>query len=138
MRRPMQAEGFQRISVKLCKSRRLPAYKKPTTLRTYKLVDFSLSILTHQNPRNARCSWSVPPVTISTLVSYVTYLSLIIFKIIPHPMTLLTAFPLQVIIPYLILYRLLSLNYCRITYPLSSSHIPSPRVRPTRHLNPFS
>jgi hypothetical protein len=72
-------------------------------------------------PHNAQCSRSVPPVTISTLVFYATYLSLIIFKIIPHPMTLLIASPLQVIIPYLILYCLFSLTYCRITYPLSSS-----------------
>jgi hypothetical protein len=70
--------------------------------------------------------------------SYVTSLSLIIFKIIPHPMTLLTAFLLQVIILYLILYCLFSLAYCRITYPLPSSHILSPRVHLTRHLNPFS
>jgi hypothetical protein len=47
--RPMQAEGFQCISVKLCKSWWLPAYKKLTTLHTYKLVDFLLSILTHQS-----------------------------------------------------------------------------------------
>jgi hypothetical protein len=47
---------------------------------------------TASNPRNAQCSQSAPPVTVSTLVSYVTYLSLIIFVIIPHPMTLLTAF----------------------------------------------
>jgi hypothetical protein len=46
--RPKQAKGFRRISVKLCRSRWLPMYKKPTTLRTYKLVNFSLSILTHQ------------------------------------------------------------------------------------------
>jgi hypothetical protein len=92
------------------------------------------SFALHSNtsiPCNAWCSQSVPPITISTLVSYTTYLSLIIFKIIPHPMTLLIAFPLQVIIPYLILYRLLLLTYCRITYPLSSSHIPSPHVRQT-------
>jgi hypothetical protein len=38
-------------------------------------------------------------------------------------MTLLIAFPLQVIILYLILYGLFLLTYCRITYPLSSSHI---------------
>jgi hypothetical protein len=48
MRRPMQAEGFRRISVKLQECRRLTAYKKKTTLHTYKLVDFWLSILTHQ------------------------------------------------------------------------------------------
>jgi hypothetical protein len=42
------------------------------------------------------------PIIIYALVPYVTYLSLIIFKIIPHPMTLLTAFPLQVIILYFI------------------------------------
>jgi hypothetical protein len=38
-------------------------------------------------------------------------LSLIIFKIIPHPIPLLTAFPLHVIIPYLILYHLFLLPY---------------------------
>jgi hypothetical protein len=53
-------------------------------------------------------------------------------------MTLLIAFPLQVIILYLILYGLFSLAYCRITYPLSSSHILSPRVRLTCRSNPFS
>jgi hypothetical protein len=90
------------------------------------------------NPRNAQCSQSVPPITISTLVSYVTFLSLIIFKIIPHPITLLIAFPLQVIISYLILYHLLLLAYYRITYLLSSSHILSPHVHLTHHLNPFS
>jgi hypothetical protein len=52
-------------------------------------------------------------------------------------MTLLIAFPLQVIVSYLILYRLLLLTYCRITYPLPSSHILSPRIRHTRRLNPF-
>jgi hypothetical protein len=57
------------------------------------------------NPRNAQCSQSVPPINVSTLVYYATYLSLIIIKII-HSMTLLIAFPLQVIIPYLILYHL--------------------------------
>jgi hypothetical protein len=90
------------------------------------------------NPHNAQCSQSVLPITISTLVSYVTFLSLIIFKIIPHPMTLLIAFPLQVIIPYLILYHLFSLTYYHITYLLSSSHILSPRVCLTHHLNPLS
>jgi hypothetical protein len=38
-------------------------------------------------------------------------------------MTLLTTFPLQVIILYLILYGLFLFAYYRITYPLSSSHI---------------
>jgi hypothetical protein len=65
-------------------------------------------------PRNTRCSRSVLPITVSTLVFYVTFLSLIIFKIIPHPMTLLIAFPLKVILPYLILYYLLPLAYCHI------------------------
>jgi hypothetical protein len=63
---------------------------------------------------------------------------ILIFKIIPHPITLLIAFPLQVIIPYLILYHLLSLTYCCITYPLSSSHILSPHVYLTCRLDPFS
>jgi hypothetical protein len=61
------------------------------------------------NPCNTRCSQSVLPVTISTLIFYAIYLSLIIFKIIPYPMTLLIAFQLQVIILYLILYCLFSL-----------------------------
>jgi hypothetical protein len=72
---------------------------------------------------NTQWSRSVPYITISTLVPYATYLSLIIFKIVPHPMTLLIALPLQVIILYLILYCLFPLGYYRITYPLSSSHI---------------
>jgi hypothetical protein len=46
--RPMQAEAFRCISVKLCKSRWLPAYKKLTTLYTYKVNDIMLSILRHQ------------------------------------------------------------------------------------------
>jgi hypothetical protein len=56
----------------------------------------------HSYRSNARRSRSVPLIIIYTLVPYVTYLSLIIFKIIPHPMTLLTAFPLQVIILHFI------------------------------------
>jgi hypothetical protein len=119
--------------------------QKPMTSRVQK-ADDPLHIQSQQhytlhsmasNPHNAWCSRSVPPITVSTLVSYATSLSLINFKIIPHPMTLLTAFPVQVIL-YLILYRLLLLAYCRITYPLSSSHIPSPRIRLTHRLNPFS
>jgi hypothetical protein len=54
------------------------------------------------NCSNAQRSRSVPSIIVFTLVPYTTYLSLIIFKIIPHPMTLLTAFPLQVIILHLI------------------------------------
>jgi hypothetical protein len=69
-------------------------------------------------------------------ISCATFLSLIIFKIIPHPMTLLIAFPLQV--SYLILYCLLSLIYHHITYTLPSSHILSPCVHPTRCLDPLS
>jgi hypothetical protein len=135
---PMQAEGFRHISVKL--------QQRPTTYHIQEADDsqhvqsrrYYALHSTASNPCNARCSRSVPPDTVSTLVSYVTYLSLIIFKIIPHPMTSLIAFPLQVIIPYLILYCLLLLTYCHITYPLSSSHILSPRVHLTRRLNPFS
>jgi hypothetical protein len=112
--------------------------QKPTTSRVQKAND-PLHMQSRQhyalhsyaaNHRNARCSQSIPPITVSTLVSYAIYLSLIIFKIIPHPMTLLIAFPLQVIILYLILYGLFLLAYCRITYPLSSSHILSPHVLP--------
>jgi hypothetical protein len=134
----MQAEAFRCILVKVM--------QKLTTSRIQE-DDNSLHIQTRQlfglhsytsNHRNARCSQSVPPVTISTIIFYVTYLSLIIFKIISYPMTLLTTFPLQVIIPYLILYGLFLLAYCRIIYLLSSSHIPSHRVRLTHRLNPFS
>jgi hypothetical protein len=53
-------------------------------------------------------------------------------------MILLIAFPLQVIISYLILYHLLLLPHCCITYPLPSSHIPSPHIRLTHRLHPFS
>jgi hypothetical protein len=53
-------------------------------------------------------------------------------------MTLLIAFPLQVIILYLILYCLFSLAYCCITYPLSSSHILSHHIHLTPRLNLFS
>jgi hypothetical protein len=69
-----------------------------TTLRTCKVDDICL----HSYCSNARRSRSVPPIIVYTLVLYATYLSLIIFKIIPHPMTLLIAIPLQVIILHLI------------------------------------
>jgi hypothetical protein len=55
-----------------------------------------------------------------------------------HPMTLLTAIPLQVIILHFIEYRLFSIAYCRITYPFPCSHIPSLRVHHTLCLNPSS
>jgi hypothetical protein len=54
------------------------------------------------NCSNAQRSRSVLPIIDFTLISYDTHLSLIIFKIIPHPMTLLTAIPLQVIILHFI------------------------------------
>jgi hypothetical protein len=73
------------------------------------------------NRSNARRSRSIPSIIVYILVPYTTYLSLIIFKIIPHPMTLLTAFPLQVIILYLFLYCVFSLTYYRITYPFPCS-----------------
>jgi hypothetical protein len=134
----MQAEAFRHISVKLCRmpmTSRIQEDDDSSHRQTHRL--FAPHSYT-SNHHDAQCSRSVSPITISTLVSYATYLSLIIFKIIPHHMTLLIAFPLQVIILYLILYGLFSLAYCCITYPLSSSHIPSPRVRLTHRLNPFS
>jgi hypothetical protein len=119
--------------------------QKPTTYRIQR-ADDSPHIQTRRlltlhsyasNHRNARCSQSVPPITISTLVSYTTYLSLIIFKIIPHPMTLLIAFPWQVIIlsgelPLTCMsYSLsLSLSLCPslsplfLTFPLTPYHPP--------------
>jgi hypothetical protein len=71
-------------------------------------------------------------------VSCVTFLSLIILKIIPHPMTLLIAFPLQVIVSYFILHHLSLLTYHLITYPLPSGHILSSHVCLTHCLNPLS
>jgi hypothetical protein len=134
----MQAKGFRRILVKLQQMPMTYCIQKANDSQHVQSRRHYALHSTASNPRNARCSWSVPPITVSTLVSYVTSLCLIIFKNIPHPMTLLTAFPLQVIIPYLVLYRLLSLTYCRITYLLSSSHILSPRICLTHRLNPFS
>jgi hypothetical protein len=94
--RPKQAEGFRHISVKLCKANDFP-YTKANNSPHIQTQLFTLHSNT-SNPHNAWCSRSVPPITVSTLVFYATYLSLIIFKIILHPMTLLIAFPLQVII----------------------------------------
>jgi hypothetical protein len=71
-------------------------------------------------------------------VSCVPFLSLIMFKIIPHPMTLLIAFSLQVIVSYFILHCFSLLPYHFMTYPLPSSHIPSPHIHHTCHLHPLS
>jgi hypothetical protein len=46
--RPRQADAFWCISVKLCRRRRLPVYRNMTTLRTCKVDNIFLSILTHQ------------------------------------------------------------------------------------------
>jgi hypothetical protein len=56
----------------------------------------------HSYHSNAWRSRSVPLIIVFILISYDTHLSLIIFKIIPHPMTLLTAIPLHVIILHFI------------------------------------
>jgi hypothetical protein len=137
MCKPKQDESFQRILVKIQKCRQLPTYRKPddsSHIQTHRLL---LSILIHQTlatPGDPSLSC-----LLTSLPCFLCYiLSLIIFKIIPHPMTLLIAFPLQVIISYLILYRLLLLPHCHITYLLPSSHIPSPRIHPTHCLNPLS
>jgi hypothetical protein len=106
-------------------SQRFPTYigqvmQKPTTSHIQK-ANNPLHIQTCQlctfhsntsNPCNAQCSWSIPPVTISTLISYVKYLSLIIFKIIPHPMTCLLPFHCKSsfhILFYTAYYRLLTI-----------------------------
>jgi hypothetical protein len=60
------------------------------------------------------------------------------FKIIPHPMTLLIAFPLQVIVSYFILHYFSSLPCYLMTYLLPSSHIPSPHICHIHHLHPLS
>jgi hypothetical protein len=88
----------------------------------------------HSYHSNARRSQSVPPIIVYTLVLYATYLSLIIFKIIPHPMTLLIAIPLQVIILHFIQYCLFPIAYYHLTYLLPCSHIPSLCVRLTLRL----
>jgi hypothetical protein len=86
--RPKPAEAFRHILVKYAECRCNDT--SHTQSRQHLTLHFYRS--------NAWRSRSVPSIIIYTLVSYVTYLSLIIFKIIPHPMTLLTAFPLHVII----------------------------------------
>jgi hypothetical protein len=52
-------------------------------------------------------------------------------------MTLLIAFPLQVIVSYFILHHFSSLTYHLITYLLPSSHILSHRVHHTHYLHPL-
>jgi hypothetical protein len=136
--RSMQADTFHCILVKLCRRRQISAYRK-----TWRLFACA-KLMTNYSPflcikPSQHLVISVCPIYNCLYPhSYVTSLSLIIFKIIPHPMTLLTAFPLQVIILYLFLYRLFSLAYCHITYLLSRSHIPSHRVHLTHFLNLFS
>jgi hypothetical protein len=92
MRRLKPAESFWRISVKYaecrCDDTSHTQSRRHPTLHSY-----------HSNAQRSR---SVPPIIVYTLVLHTTYLSLIIFKIIPHPMTLLTAIPLQVIILHFI------------------------------------
>jgi hypothetical protein len=53
-------------------------------------------------------------------------------------MTLLIAFPLQVIVSYFILHHFSLLPCHLITYPLPSSHIQSPCIHHTHHLHPLS
>jgi hypothetical protein len=109
------------------KSQQLSAYTKSITF---------CSLFYHIKP--SKCLvFSVCPICYCLYpVSCVTFLSLIIFKIIPHPMTLLIAFPLQVIVSYFILHHLLLLTYHLITYLLPSSHILSSHINPTHRLKP--
>jgi hypothetical protein len=67
MCRPKQAEGFQCILVKLQKCWRLFAHRKTTTLCIYRTRRLSALHSTASNHQNARCSWFVLPVTVSTL-----------------------------------------------------------------------
>jgi hypothetical protein len=85
------AEAFRGISVKYAECR------CDDTLHTQSWRHLTL----HSYHSNARRSRSVPSIIVYTLVLHATYL-LIIFKIIPHPMTLLIAIPLQVIILHFI------------------------------------
>jgi hypothetical protein len=89
--RPKPAEAFWHISVKYaecqCDNSSHMQSQRQSPLHSYT-----------SNRSNTQRSWSVPLIIVFTLISYDTHLSLIIFKIIPHPMTLLAAIPLQVII----------------------------------------
>jgi hypothetical protein len=102
MCRPKQADSFWHISAELGKKMMTSHIQKDDNSPHMQSQWHSTLHSNASNCCNAWWSQSVPSTTISTLVSYDTYLPLIIFKIIPHPMTLLTAFPLQVIILYLI------------------------------------
>jgi hypothetical protein len=100
--RPKPDDGFWHISIKLGKKMTTyPIQKDDDPLHLQSRRHFTLHSYA-SNRHNTQWSRSVLPIIVSTLVSYDTYLSLIIFKIIPHPMTLLTAFPLQLIILHLI------------------------------------
>jgi hypothetical protein len=133
-----RTEAFQHILVKLQECRQLPAYipTQQPLAHTKSMTIWSpfLCIKQSQHLVFSVC----PAYNCLYPCSYVTSLSLIIFKIIPHPMTLLTTFPSQVIILYLNFYRLFSLAYYHITYLLPCSHIPSHCIHLTHRLNPFS
>jgi hypothetical protein len=136
MCRLKQAKGFRCILVKLCKSWWLPAYKKPMTLCTYKLINIWLSILTHRSlatPGVLGLSCLLLSLPLFPMLLSYLWSSLRSFPI-PWPCLLLFHCKSS----FHILFCLFLLAYCHITYPLSSSHIPSPRVHLTHRLNPFS
>jgi hypothetical protein len=90
------------------------------------------------NSNNTWRSRSVLSIIVYTLVSYdTTYLwsSLRSFPILwPCSLPFHCKWSFYIVFKYC----LFSIAYDHITYPLPSSHIPSPRVRLTLRLNPFS
>jgi hypothetical protein len=127
--RPKQTKGFWSISFKLQKSQQLLTYTKLTT---------SHSPFYHIKPSKCPVFSVCPACYHPSPISCVLFLSLIMFKIIPHPMTLLIVFPLQVIVSYFILHHFSSLPCHLMAYPLPSSHIPSPHICHTCRLHPLS
>jgi hypothetical protein len=102
------------------------------TLRTYKVDDIMVFILTHPTiatPSDLGLSCLLP-----SLPCFLCYI-LISDHLEDHSPShdLAYPFPLQVIVSYFILHCLLLLTYHHITYLLPSSHTLSPRVCPTHH-----
>jgi hypothetical protein len=88
--RPRPANAFRRISVKLCRRRQLPAYRKTTTLCRCKVDDKSLSILTHQTiatPGDLGLSCLKPSLPLSPMIPTYLWSSLRSFPI-PWPCSL--------------------------------------------------
>jgi hypothetical protein len=134
MHRPMQAEAFQRTSVKLQECQRLSVYKKTMTLHTYKLINFWLSILMHQ-------TIAMPGVlSLSRLL-----LSLPLFPMLPpYLWSSLRSFPIPwpCLLPFhckssfYILFYMVHFHLLTVALFIHCLVVMSPRICLTRHLNP--